>query len=87
MALFLNTPTGPGLSTESCATCHGMNGNGTMDGPDINPLPGNINSVGEVLTQINNGEADDSMPQDFTSRMTLAQRQAVAQWVWDNFGP
>jgi cytochrome c553 len=83
MALFLNTPTGPGLSTQSCATCHGNNGNGTMDGPDINPLPGNINSVNAVLNQINTG--GNGMPTDFMARMTAAQRQAVAQWVWDNF--
>jgi mono/diheme cytochrome c family protein len=84
MALYLNTPTGPGLTTPSCATCHGSNGNGNPgQGPDINPLPGNISSVNAVLNQINNG--GNGMPTDFSMRMTLSQRQAVAQWVWDNF--
>jgi mono/diheme cytochrome c family protein len=81
MALYNNVP---GTSND-CAFCHGATGNGGPGpGPDINPLSmRGITTVQQVVTQINNG--GNGMPTNFTTFLTPAEVQAVAQYVFDTF--
>ncbi len=78
MALFANTPTAPGTSTQSCSTCHGGNGQGTGQGPAINP---NSLTPGEIETQIRTGGFPGGMPDDFEDRLTDAEIEAIRDFV------
>ena len=73
--LFANTPGSPG----TCAGCHGAMGNGGI-GPDIN---GTGLSVADVTNAINTGPG--IMPNNFPSRLTPAEIQAIAEYVAGGF--
>lgn len=71
-------PDGGALFASTCASCHGADGGGTGDGPDIVGEMGRSDS--SLLDIIQNGKSD--MPgQD----VTAAEAQAIIDWMRANF--
>ncbi len=74
-------PDGAALYAEHCAGCHGEDGTGTREGPDLTREIGRMTDE-QIVQIILNGAGRDEMP---AIEVTEAEAQAIVDFMRANF--